>query len=394
MRTWYDGGAHAPRRSAATNTFGALEPNCSLSSQRLVSRPTRASAKHANCATRRAVCLSEVYAMCNFAEQVLAAACSRIGALIALLSCTTTKQQQSEKNMNKHSRLPEPVQAPVSGTALRSNDRGYGPHCAQNPFPPPPTYVAQAGFTLTELVVVVAVVGVLAAAASVAIGPSERAPGRSPAAIGAALVDVSGDTHSMSKSTATSADALAAGYPPDVRGRMKTTVHYCPGTVRGIAEPVPSDLGFDCSTSMFTYVQVRVERLKANGGFELISKQYIPFSSSAIVNGNVVPYDGVLAMYATPGAYVSNGIAQCVNDPYGNVNWFCFDNELMRSRNASPVAAEILGHQDTPFEVRCYVNGTCDPVTYWFAIETPGQVHLSRIAVTPFGSIANIPSWQ
>lgn len=230
----------------------------------------------------------------------------------------------------------------------------------------------------------VAVVGLLGAAAAVAVKPASSVTGM--------MADIAVEHRHVRNFTAggaTSADAVAAGFPPDFRGRIISQYKVCPG-YEGSELPPGTDLGFPCvkfRASDPVYLEVRAERLVAGGTLETLSKTEVPTIWSS--NESAMAY-----VYFTPDANLTQGIACSGTACSVGASWTSLrspfedkylDYSVMLGTNSFGDTSEI--------SIRCYYNGTCDPVTYWFIFKDAAQYRFSRIVVTPTGSVASVPSW-
>ena len=269
--------------------------------------------------------------------------------------------------MNKHSRLPEPVQAPVGGTEPRSNDRGYGPHCAQNPLSPATERhpsLAQAGFTLTELVVAVALIGILSAVAVSSVKPVGM-----PQVYKNAVADIAQMQPQRSQvvTDGTTAGAIALGLPPDARGVIDAVFLRCQtNPASALCEDDPNA----------TYVRLELKTLRANGQLEPIRHTDI-FQFKSHGGGN---FDAVY-VFAAP-LFTANLDELYQVDTFSNRQWF-------GGRNYGIFTQGNVG-ENTPHRTICYQNSTCDPVSYLiYGFNQTGCLgqQASMISISMTGSI-------
>ncbi|MBK9071178.1 MAG: type II secretion system protein [Myxococcales bacterium] len=235
-----------------------------------------------------------------------------------------------------------------------------------------PDVTHQAGFTLTELLVTVAVVGGLSLMA-ISFGgtPNFSREARD------TMVDAVSQAHRM-RSAATSFDAQNAGYPPDVRGRIRIEVRYCGSN--------PPD-GITCNDQWTPYFAVITELLKPGGNpaFERWREGYLQMSPIECEGEGC--RDGLAQLYARKSFDITRGVT-CQGPPDDNP-MYC-DTAFTQAEGFSKLM--WMGGPAEAMEIWCYHNGTCDPVTYYFH-NIGGRPELHRIAVSMTGSIHVSDNW-
>lgn len=234
---------------------------------------------------------------------------------------------------------------------------------------------AQRGFTLTELAVTVAIVSVVSA---VAIGVTAKPIGASATELRDTAI---AETYSHLQRTiqqvrvldpnVTPADAVAAGFPPDVRGVIRLVQYSCQGSADQMLTSDQKASVCNSAGHVIGFFKMTYEALRAGGDLEVVSTVYLPGKSY---------YQGQQG-----GLWIGRSATADIT-----------------SVSQSPIGGEDIELGDTSFyPIRCYLNGTCDPFTYYFSVspwvgfgssnQTPKQ---SRIAVTATGSIVTINSWN
>lgn len=239
-----------------------------------------------------------------------------------------------------------------------------------------------AGFTLTELVVAVAIIGILVGAASVSIKRTSSAN-----SITTQVAVAHSNLRRLSQGTATPADAIAAGFPPDFRGRVVSAYRPCPGE-SGSPHPANTDLGFPCKRIGPTdpvYLEVKAQRLMAGGTFETFSLTNLPVSYGGATNS-------IQAVYVTGGASITSGISCAGADCEVMASWFPNRSKLDGELNGMQLGTTSFGDL-SDVSIRCFSNGMCDAVTYWFVFQDGAKFRFSRVAVTPTSSVVAINSW-
>ena len=242
----------------------------------------------------------------------------------------------------------------------------------------------QRGFTLTELVVTVAIVGVLGTVAAVSLKPESTVTGMT-----TDLAYEHRHVRNFTAGGATSADAIASGFPPDFRGRIISKYKVCPG-YEGSELPPGTDLGFPCvkfRASDAVYLEVQAQRLKAGGGLETLSTTRVPSIWSS--NDSAMAY-----VYYTPDANLTQGIACSGTACSVGSSWTSLRGPFEDKYLDYYAMLGTHSFGDTSdITLRCYYNGTCDPITYWFVFKDGEQYRFNRLVITPTGSVASIPSW-
>ena len=272
---------------------------------------------------------------------------------------------------------------------------------------------SQGGFTLTELVVTVAVVGVVAAVA--AINTGRRDAHARTAVLDAAAPALSKASRVVNYSDASPADAIALSLPPEVRGRVVINPVLCSAlsaTERDSADEL-CDVSFSGNSSYYLFyaganlkvLEIKVEVLRAGNPpfFEKLATSYVPLLWPTS-NGH-----STLAVCRAAGANVTTKCtADCTSIPKASpINLMNNSSIVTKVQQVSGYVAGVtpLPECDTvgsgwAGQSYCYYNGTCDPVTYWF-LTAPhsktwvrtGNISLSRISLSYTGSIARYNSW-
>lgn len=239
----------------------------------------------------------------------------------------------------------------------------------------------QEGFTLVEVMITAAIVAVLGGIA-VSMRTSEPWSYRIRDEASASFAQA---RHQITASTATSADAIAAGLHPDVRGRVVLTTQEC--------TPETKPDGIECPTEgqVYAYYVLKTERLLPGGSFETIATKYIQTGGHPDCQSSPDPgcaQAGAIRVLQRKSFDVTSGLP-------------CSGVESCRALTLSPpsdfaiidgAAAPLQQLDNNANDVYCYNNGTCDPITYYFAMhDSAPEFH--RLAVSTTGSIVWQPSW-
>ncbi|MBK9072398.1 MAG: type II secretion system protein [Myxococcales bacterium] len=194
----------------------------------------------------------------------------------------------------------------------------------------------EGGFTLTELVVTVAIIGMLAATAISATKKTSTKD--APATAQAARAALSQAFRLARNSQATPADALIAGLPPEVRGSIR---------IRTQPDPTGEcyDEWRDAPYKQFIDLMV----LQPGGTMALEFSEQLPCGGATIT--------GVARQFDVTGHC---NVVTCWPGNCDGGTLRCDDAVPGITGTQSKYAATVF------YEPYCYTNGTCDPVTVYF----------------------------
>lgn len=231
-----------------------------------------------------------------------------------------------------------------------------------------PCLVKQAGFTISELVVTLAIIGILAGGATVVLKESPLEAHQGIANERKALLTGMHTMTSQLISDGTHIQAMALGLPPDTRGVIDATSVHC------MAPNCPPGIGDGW------HVRLDRKTLRVTGALETISSAYIPSHQNAGTEEGNMNY---ISVY--PNAFIANPTALVDVDITTSP---CLALEAV-SQTVFQGNTWLPVEYGTQHRTHCYANGTCDPVTY--LSRTYGHLHFLRsvavISVSSTGSI-------